>query len=77
MVETTETLWKRSEIIDLGGRGSSIVRRELAFFATGTSFICIGTQSMCQIIIIIELNLSNRLNPQKSTWRYLNESKHT
>ena len=37
------------EIIDLGGRGSSIVRRKLAFLGAGTSFICVGTQSMCQI----------------------------
>ena len=28
------------EIIGLGGRGSSIVRRKLAFFGAGTSFIC-------------------------------------
>ena len=27
------------------GRGSSIVRRKLAFFGTGTSFLCVGTQS--------------------------------
>ena len=28
------------EIIGLGARGSSIVRRKLAFFGAGTSFIC-------------------------------------
>ena len=37
------------EIIGLGGLGSSIVRSKLAFFGAGTSFICAGTQSMCQI----------------------------
>ena len=37
------------EIIGLGARGSSIVRRRLAFFGAGTSFICAWTQSMCQI----------------------------